>query len=484
MKRTLSGIVALASAALIFGSPGAANADEYNLSTDDAGQDGVSTGLELGIFAGWHFYSYNNELGVPNTDDANSLNNGLVLGGRVGYGFLKVSKLLIGAEGELGFTPTEIRNTSTSVTNLALRAHAIATFDTGGRVQPFALFGFGSSMSFSDDESQLSNDQDFVWHGGIGARVAIKNGFGVRLDARLLLPPSSASTTVTDDYEILLGVYKNFGKIKATKKEEPVPTEPAAPADTDGDGITDDKDKCPNEAEDMDQFEDEDGCPDADNDKDGIPDTSDKCPNKAESMNGVDDTDGCPETDEDGDGLVGSADKCPTEPEDKDGFEDSDGCPDPDNDKDGVLDAQDKCPTTAETMNGYQDSDGCPDVLPKKIQKFTGVIKGIRFVTGSAKLRRSSFTVLRKVVKLMNEFPELRLEIGGHTDDRGKREMNVDLSQKRAESVKAYLVGKGIADARLQAKGFGPDKPIGDNKKWAGRAQNRRVEFTPIAGNQ
>src|SRR5450432_3372842 len=98
--------------------------------------------------------------------------------------------------------------------------------------------------------------------------------------------------------------------------------------DRDGDGIVDDLDKCPDDPEDFDGFQDEDGCPDPDNDGDGILDVDDLCPN---------------------------------DPEDKDGFEDADGCPDPDNDKDRILDKDDKCPNEPETYNGFQDEDGCPD---------------------------------------------------------------------------------------------------------------------------
>jgi len=116
--------------------------------------------------------------------------------------------------------------------------------------------------------------------------------------------------------------------------------------DNDNDGIADDKDKCPNEAEDMDQFEDDDGCPELDNDKDGIPDLNDACPNAKEDGNGKRPKDGCPSTseDSDGDGVNDTVDKCLDEPEDRDGFQDEDGCPDPDNDKDGFADAVDKCP--------------------------------------------------------------------------------------------------------------------------------------------
>ncbi len=137
--------------------------------------------------------------------------------------------------------------------------------------------------------------------------------------------------------------------------------------DNDGDGIADGADKCLKEPEDMDGFQDGDGCPDPDNDKDGVADGADRCPDKAETKNGFNDEDGCPdEPDQDGDGVADSKDKCPTEAEDTDGFEDTDGCPDPDNDKDGIADSSDECVDEPETKNGFEDADGCPDQAPKK----------------------------------------------------------------------------------------------------------------------
>jgi len=133
--------------------------------------------------------------------------------------------------------------------------------------------------------------------------------------------------------------------------------------DNDGDRIPDSEDKCPNEAEDHDGFEDDDGCPDLDNDKDGIPDLQDKCPDDAEDGKDPYPKDGCPgaKRDSDGDGIPDSADSCPMQEEDMDGFEDGDGCPELDNDNDGVPDAADKCPLCPEDKDGFQDDDGCPD---------------------------------------------------------------------------------------------------------------------------
>ena len=143
-------------------------------------------------------------------------------------------------------------------------------------------------------------------------------------------------------------------------------TKPSGPAgDRDGDGIADDQDKCPADAEDHDGFEDTDGCPDPDNDRDSVIDVNDRCPNDPGPP-----PSGCPKkgrgADADGDGILDANDKCPDEPEDRDGFEDEDGCPDVDNDRDGIPDVKDLCPNDPETVNGYQDEDGCPDVKPKK----------------------------------------------------------------------------------------------------------------------
>jgi OmpA-OmpF porin, OOP family len=136
-------------------------------------------------------------------------------------------------------------------------------------------------------------------------------------------------------------------------------------ADNDLDTIPDSADKCPNEAEDPDGFEDIDGCPERDNDKDGVPDEQDRCPSKAETKNGYKDEDGCPdEPDRDEDGIPDTKDKCPEVAEDTDGFEDLDGCPEVDNDKDGIPDNDDECLNEPETKNGFEDEDGCPDKKP------------------------------------------------------------------------------------------------------------------------
>jgi OmpA-OmpF porin, OOP family len=249
---------------------------------------------------------------------------------------------------------------------------------------------------------------------------------------------------------------------------------PPGPRDTDGDGITDDIDKCPREPEDKDGFQDADGCPDPDNDGDGIPDALDKCPNEPEDRDGFQDEDGCPDPDNDNDGIPDVRDQCPNEPEDKDGFQDEDGCPDPDNDHDGILDADDKCPNVPGVP-----PDGCPKkynlvvVTENKIE----LKQTVYFDFNKATIKPVSFALLNDVAQAMKDNPHIKVEIQGHTDSVGDDNYNLKLSQRRAESIKTYLSTKGISEDRMAPKGYGETVPIADNRTATGRAQNRRVEF-------
>jgi outer membrane protein OmpA-like peptidoglycan-associated protein len=246
--------------------------------------------------------------------------------------------------------------------------------------------------------------------------------------------------------------------------------------DNDGDGVPDDVDKCPDLAEDFDGFQDDDGCPDLDNDGDGIPDLRDKCPNEPEDFDGVQDDDGCPDLvqDSDNDGIADDRDKCPLQAEDPDGFQDDDGCPDFDNDLDGIPDSLDACPNEPETYNGYVDEDGCPDERPIE-EKL--ILRGVNFESGSAALKSDSYPVLDQIVRSLKAYPEVRIEIAGYTDNVGGGEFNVELSRRRAESVKQYLVNSGISAGRLTAVGHGKADPVASNDTPAGRAENRRIEF-------
>ena len=253
--------------------------------------------------------------------------------------------------------------------------------------------------------------------------------------------------------------------------------------DTDGDGIYDKDDACP-EVAGLKEFN---GCPDTDGD--GIQDSADACPEVAglAALNGCPDTDGdgiadkddsCPEVaglaalngcpDADGDGVADKDDKCPTVA----GPKANAGCPWPDTDGDGVLDKDDKCPTVKGTIANK----GCPEVSDEVVKKLNDYAKTILFDTGKFSFQKQTFPVLQAITAILKEYPTAKFSIEGHTDNVGKADFNQKLSDGRANAVKQYLIDNGIDPFRLTSKGFGMDNPIDTNKTAKGRANNRRVE--------
>ena len=281
------------------------------------------------------------------------------------------------------------------------------------------------------------------------------------------------------------GLMVDLGKGKTV--EEPVKKEePVKLVDTDGDGIADIDDACP-EVAGIAQFN---GCPDTDGD--GIPDKDDECPEVAGVIehNGCPDTDGdgipdskdacptvkgvaefggCPNPDSDGDGIVDSADKCPNEA----GPLSTAGCPDKDGD--GIADKDDKCPNEA----GPASTKGCPEA--KVIQEANTGFKDIQFDLGKATIRPESYSILDNAAKIMIEqLPNAKFEIGGHTDSKGSAALNNKLSQSRADAVVKYLISKGVDKSRLTAKGYGSTKPlVSPEKTEADYQTNRRIEINP-----
>ncbi len=216
--------------------------------------------------------------------------------------------------------------------------------------------------------------------------------------------------------------------------------------DMDGDGIKDSKDKCPTEPEDMDGFQDEDGCPDIDNDQDGIPDVRDNCPNV---------------------------------PEDIDGFQDEDGCPDLDNDEDTIPDVRDGAPNDPETFNGYKDEDGIPDELPARL-----TLQGVLFQVDSAKLLPEAVEILSEAGSILKTNNDIRVRIEGHASSEAPFDYNQKLSERRAKAVKAFLVKQhGIDANRMETIGYGEERPIANNDTEEGRAKNRRMEFVILEGS-
>jgi len=223
---------------------------------------------------------------------------------------------------------------------------------------------------------------------------------------------------------------------------------------------------------------------DPDTDGDGIPDSRDMCILDPEDADGYLDDDGCPDVDNDLDGIADAADKCPNEPEDPDGYEDADGCPDLDNDKDTVADLDDKCPNEAGPPGG--DRPGCPlkSSLVVVTDKEIKITQQIHFEFNKDVIRKESFPILDAVVEVLVRIPEMRIEIQGHTDNKGSAAYNLKLSDRRAASVRRYLVNKGISTDRLVSHGYGMTRPLVPNDTEQNRALNRRVQFMRTEGGQ
>ncbi|MCB9209861.1 MAG: OmpA family protein [Ignavibacteriales bacterium] len=239
--------------------------------------------------------------------------------------------------------------------------------------------------------------------------------------------------------------------------------------DTDGDGISDDVDNCPYEEEDIDGFQDEDGCPDLDNDGDGIEDLDDSCPNLKEDI---------------------------------DGFEDEDGCPDVDNDGDGILDDVDQCVGQAEVFNGYMDDDGCPDVVPEPIfiepepkveiktprQETTTprtpavsapsqflIHSETTFSSNSSQIKSSAFGELNNIVNELKKYPTTNWRIEAHID---KQESSSDanrITKGQADAILSYFISKGLSPGNFEVIGFGDVNPIASNNTVYGRMKNKRI---------
>lgn len=504
-RNRLSSLLVLSG--LLLGSSGASAQQSPKKALPPATEPEAMT-VEVGAFGGLFLPSDRHELYDADSVPHRGLGSPAAeLGLRAAFFPLR----FFGAEVEGALIPLSIDGGG-SGTGYSVRGHLMAQYPW--RISPFAVVGAGA-LAISSGSDELGDDVDGAFHWGVGAKAYLTDLFSVRLDGRHVvsaaLDEADAATGrredgITSHFELLLGVGLTFPRAKREPPDpdndgfvgvaDKCPTEKGvAPdgcprRDTDGDGFMDDDDTCP----DVPGLA-PDGCPPRDADQDGVPDGSDACPDLPGSRS----TGGCP--DRDGDGIADVEDSCPdtsgipphgcpADDPDGDGVVgDSDGCPTvagsapsgcPDGDGDGVPDGRDACPTELETVNGYEDEDGCPDEIPAEVKRFTGTIEGIRFASGNAVIRPGSFATLNAVVKVLNDYPALRLEIDGHTDDTGDRERNLKLSEARAQAVKNYLVKKGIEESRLVAIGFGPDRPLDTNKTASGRARNRRIEFKLI----
>lgn len=283
-------------------------------------------------------------------------------------------------------------------------------------------------------------------------------------------------------HEILLAYRFN----KQTKSPKVIIEQPK---DSDGDGVADNEDDCPEKS----GSKENRGCPDSDGD--GVIDKDDLCPN----VKGLKEYKGCPDTD--GDGVFDDLDECPKVV----GLKENKGCPWPDSDNDGLSDNKDDCPTISGPVENrgcpYGDTDGdgvndnvdpCPKtvgpvankgcpVIEKKDQEVIDMaVKNLEFETSKDIIEESSKPSLNTLADKLKQKGEWNLLLSGHTDNVGDDDANMILSKNRAEAVKKYFISKGIAENRIKVNYFGETKPIADNSTPEGRQKNRRVEFVIV----
>ncbi len=317
------------------------------------------------------------------------------------------------------------------------------------------LLGAGfTHIKYGGDFDAQGNGLDAL----AGLRLKAGDRVSLRLEGtvdRLHRTLNSGAQTAVGDFGLQAGVSWLFG---------------GTPRDSDRDGVSDKLDMCPDTPRGL--RVDAKGCRIIeDGDHDGVSDVLDKCPDTPAGT--LVDASGCPvPVDSDGDGVFDPQDKCPNTP--KGTRVDATGCPVPvDSDGDGVFDPRDKCPNTP--IGTPVDANGCPKVFEEG--KKNVILEGVNFETNQAELRPESRATLDRVAESLRAYPELMIEVQGHTDSRGSAALNKKLSQARAESVRDYLIANGVAASRITANGYGPSMPVSDNNTDAGRAKNRRVEL-------
>ncbi|MEM6894965.1 MAG: OmpA family protein [Bacteroidota bacterium] len=304
-------------------------------------------------------------------------------------------------------------------------------------------------------------------NGGIGVNIWFTENIGLTLQTQY---KHAFEDYLVKHFQHLAGVSIKFGGTDTDgdgiyDKDDACPEVAGLEAfngcpDSDGDGIEDAKDDCPNEA----GSKEMNGCPDADGD--GVADKDDACPSEA----GLAELAGCP--DADGDGVADKDDDCPSEA----GPAENKGCPWPDTDGDGVLDKDDQCPEVAGTVA----NNGCPEVTEEVQKQLNDYARTILFDTGKSSIKAESTSVMVDIIQILNEYPTAKFTVEGHTDSVGSAKLNQKLSEERANSVRDFLIDKGIGADRLNAIGYGEDKPIATNNTRSGRTQNRRVEINLI----
>jgi len=339
-----------------------------------------------------------------------------------------------------------------------------------GKTLPYLFAGFGVSKFSTDAENEgllPSKETSRTALGGIGVNYNLNDKLAINVS-------TSYRVDIEGDgfnhLQHIVGLSYSFGAGDADKdgvsdEKDECPDVPGLKEfngcpDSDGDGIPDNKDRCPEEA----GTEALQGCPDGDGD--GIADIDDICPDIA----GMAEMNGCPDTD--GDGVSDNEDKCPQIV----GDVANGGCPWADTDGDGVLDNIDAC----KDQKGTTTNNGCPELSKEILATLNKFGLRINFAANSDKiLGKKTQNILYQIKNLLEENPQGILIVEGYASSDGDDAYNIELSIKRAQAVKAYLVKIGVLKERLEVRGFGEAEPISDNESQEGRAENRRVQFLP-----
>ena len=309
---------------------------------------------------------------------------------------------------------------------------------------------------------------------GVGAGPGLSSGVGTPDFRGVLMIAYTPEQKQDSDGDGILDPQDACPTVPGVHNEDPTQNGCPPPDDRDGDNILDAEDACPDVKGIKHEDPQKNGCP-SDRDGDGILDVDDACPD----VKGIPDADpqknGCP--DRDGDKIFDAEDACP----DVKGVPDADpkkhGCPPPvDTDGDKIFDPDDACPNEKGIRHRDPRKNGCPKVTVSETEIF--ILEQVQFDTGKSTIKKVSDPLLDEVAGVLKAHPEiLKVEVQGHTDDRGSRGMNMVLSKARAAAVMRALFKRGIERKRLTSNGYGPDKPIAPNTTDDGRQQNRRVQF-------
>jgi outer membrane protein OmpA-like peptidoglycan-associated protein len=440
-----------------------------------------ATSFELQPFAAYSLF-----------DDKLNLKDHVGFGGTAGLYFGH-----FGIEGNYTQVSTQVDTGGASGQDIKFKNYGgdlVFRFAPEAHVVPYIMAGAGQVQFSHDATSTLPafDAKRFAYDAGVGLLFRLSDVFGLRFQAKDVWAKDSGGELTGSNKTLSTFLFTGGLNLAFGHKKK----------DTDKDGVPDSEDKCPDTP--LGCKVDATGCP-IDSDKDGVCDGLDQCPDTPAGA--TVDARGCP-SDSDGDGVLDGIDQCPDTPKgvpvdargcpkDSDGdgvTDDKDQCPDTpagvkvdekgcpiDSDGDGVSDDKDLCPNTP--AGARVDKDGCPIEVTEKetemLDKGVITVHNINFDTGKSVILPEDEAVLNEIGKILIQWPQLKVEVGGYTDSRGTAKSNQTLSEARANAVRDWLTSHypQITADNLSSVGYGETKPLASNKTKAGMAKNRRVEF-------